>query len=138
LFLAAATFGGCGAALAQAPAPGPFSKDQVDRGHDQFRENCSECHGINLAGVTAPALGGKPFLDHWGKQSSAELYTFIRKTMPMCQAGVLANDAYADIVAFLLWANGAEPGKDSFDGSASANVGSVVTGTVRPEVAQAK
>ena len=128
-------FGDCAAAQA---APGPFAKDQVDSGRKEFADSCASCHGDNLAGGTAPALAGKRFLDQWANQTSADLYGFIKKTMPECQGGILSNDAYAGLVAFLLWANGAEPGKDSFDGSAAVNIGSIVSGTVRPEVAGAK
>ena len=133
VFLAILAVGG---ASAQA-APGPFAKDQVDSGRKEFQDSCSSCHENNLAGGTAPAVAGKRFLDQWGNQSAAELYSFIRKTMPECQGGILSNSAYADLVAFLLWANGAEPGKDTFDGSAAVNIGSI-TGAVRPEVSQAK
>jgi mono/diheme cytochrome c family protein len=118
-------------------ATGPFAKDQVDSGHKEFQDSCSSCHANNLSGATAPALAGKRFLDQWASQSSADLYTFIRKTMPECQGGILSNSAYADLVAYLLWANGTDPGKDSFDGSAAVNIGAI-TGAVRPEVSQAK
>src|SRR5262245_28797312 len=112
VFLAVLACGG----TAYAQTQGPFSKDQVDSGHKEFNDSCAACHGANLGGGTAPALAGKRFLDQWGKQSTADLYAFIKKTMPECQGGILSNSAYADLVAFLLWANGAEPGKDSFDG----------------------
>jgi mono/diheme cytochrome c family protein len=137
MVLVAAAFAAGAAAGAQA-APGPFAKDQVDSGRREFADSCASCHGDNLAGGTAPAVSGKRFLDQWASQTSADFYTYIKKNMPQCQGGILGNDAYADLVAFLLWANGAEPGKDTFDGSAATNIGSIVTGTVRPDVARAK
>ncbi|HWC64143.1 MAG TPA: cytochrome c, partial [Rhizomicrobium sp.] len=82
--------------------PGPFAKDQVDSGRKEFQDSCASCHENNLAGGTAPALAGKRFLDQWASQTSADLYNFIRKTMPECQGGILSNSAYADLVAFLL------------------------------------
>src|ERR1700743_2157210 len=88
----------CGAAAAQT-SPGPFAQSQIASGRDQFTTNCVECHGKNLGGVSAPALAGKEFIAQWKDQTSADLYAFIRKTMPMCQGGVLGNGAYADIVA---------------------------------------
>ena len=136
LFLVAAL--SCGGAEAQTPAPGPFGRDQITTGRDQFQTNCAACHGANLAGDSGPTLSGKTFLDRWKGQSTADLYTFIRKTMPMCEGGSLGNAAYADLVAYLMWANGAEPGKDEFDGSAAANIGSIVTGTTRPDLTATK
>ena len=134
LFSILIALGACGAAHAQTPAPGPFAKDQIATGRDQFQTNCAACHGANLSGDSGPALAGKAFLDRWKGQSTADLYTFIRKTMPMCEGGSLGNAAYADLVAYLMWANGAEAGKDEFDGSAAVSIGSIVTGTTRPEL----
>jgi hypothetical protein len=56
----------------------------------------------------------------------------------MCQGGILGNSAYAEIVAYLLWANGAQPGKDEFDGSTAVNIGTIVTGTVRSDLSKSK
>ena len=136
VLVAAALAGWCGAAAAQGSVPGPFSQDQVDSGRKNFAESCAECHNKDLSGVSAPALAGKAFAGKWDSKTTADLYTFIRTTMPMCQGGILGNSTYADIVAFLLWANGAQPGKDEFDGSAAVNIGSIVTGTVRPDLSK--
>jgi len=136
LSLTGITLGACGLAFAQGAAP--FAQDQITTGKSQFEQNCAACHGVNLSGPSAPPLAGKAFLGRWTGQTTADLYTFIKKTMPMCEGGSLGNAAYADLVAYLLWANGAEPGKDEFDGSASVNIGSIVTGTTRPEVTAAK
>ena len=136
LLVAAALAGWCCTAAAQGSVPGPFSQDQVDSGRKNFAESCAECHNKDLSGVSAPPLAGKAFAGKWDSKTTADLYTFIRTTMPMCQGGILGNSTYADIVAFLLWANGAQPGKDEFDGSAAANIGSIVTGTVRPDLSK--
>jgi mono/diheme cytochrome c family protein len=138
LLVAAALGSGCGAAAAQGPVPGPFAQDQVDSGRENFATNCAECHNKDLSGVSAPALAGKTFADNWDKRTTADLYTFIRTTMPMCQGGILGNSVYADLVAFLMWANGAQPGKDAFDGSAPVTIGSLITGTVRPDLSKSK
>jgi mono/diheme cytochrome c family protein len=138
-FLGAAAIGiWCGAAAAQDSATGPFTQDQVNSGRENFATNCAECHNQNLSGGSAPALAGKAFASKWEKRTAADLYTFIRTTMPMCQGGILGNSTYADIVAFLMWANGAEPGKDEFDGSTPVNIGSIFTGTVRPDLSKSR
>jgi mono/diheme cytochrome c family protein len=136
--LAAVMLGWCGAAAAQGPAPGPFTRDQVDSGRKSFAENCAECHSNDLSGVSAPALAGKEFAGKWEKRTTADFYTFIRTNMPLCQGGILGNSAYAEIVAFLLWANGAQPGTAEFDGNTNVNMSTLVTGTVRPDLSKTR
>ena len=138
-FLVAIALGSwCSAAAAQGSVPGPFSQDQVDSGRKGFAENCAECHGKNLSGGTAPTLGGAEFVARWENKTTAELYKFIQTTMPLCQGGILGNSAYAEIVAFLLWANGAQPGTADFDGKAQASIGAIVTRTIRPDLSKSK
>jgi mono/diheme cytochrome c family protein len=138
-FLAAITLGSwCCTAAAQSSAPGPFAQDQVDSGRKTFAENCAECHNKDLSGGSAPALAGKAFAGRWENKTTAELYKFIQTTMPLCQGGILGNSAYAEIVAFLLWANGAQPGTADFDGNTGVTIGTIVTGTVRPDLAKSK
>ena len=136
--LVAATLSWCGGAAAQTSVPGPFTQDQVDAGRKNFAENCAECHAKNLSGGSAPALAGQVFAGRWKEKTTAELYKFIQTTMPLCQGGILGNSAYAEIVAYLLWANGAQPGKDDFDGSTAVNIATIVTGTVRPDLSKSK
>jgi mono/diheme cytochrome c family protein len=137
-FLLSAMLGSwCCAAAAQGSVPGPFAPDQVDSGRKSFAENCAECHGKNLLGATAPALAGAEFAARWEKRTTADLYTFIRTSMPLCQGGILGNRAYADIVAYLLWANGAEPGTEDFDGSAHPAL-DTITGTVRTDLSKSR
>jgi S-disulfanyl-L-cysteine oxidoreductase SoxD len=123
---------------ANAQIPGPFSLDQVDGGRKSYAENCAECHAKDLSGVSAPALAGQVFVGRWKEKTTADLYKFIQATMPMCHGGLLGNRAYAEIVAFLLWANGTQPGKDDFDGSAQTNIATIVTGTVRPDLSKSR
>jgi mono/diheme cytochrome c family protein len=138
-FLVAVALGsGCCAAAAQASAPGPFTQDQVDSGRKNFAENCAECHNKDLSGGSAPALAGKAFAGKWENRTTADLYTFIRTTMPLCQGGILGNSTYAEIVAFLLWANGAQPGTEEFDGNTKVNMAAVVSGTVRSDLSKSK
>ena len=134
----AVTLSWCGAAAAQTSVPGPFTQDQVDSGRENYTANCAECHNRDLSGGSAPALAGKAFAGRWKEKTTADLYKLIQTTMPMCQGGILGNSAYAEIVAYLLWANGAQPGKDDFDGSTAVNIATIVTGTVRPDLSKSK
>jgi len=89
-------------------------------------------------GVSAPALVGKRFFSSWEQKSTSELYEFIRTTMPLCHGGILANSAYASLVAYMLWANGAQPGNADFDGKTSVTISTIASGTVRPDLAKSK
>ena len=128
----------CGGAAAQTSVPGPFTQDQVDSGHENFTANCAECHNRDLSGGSAPALAGKAFTGRWKEKTTADLYKFIQTTMPLCQGGILGNSAYAEIVAFLLWANGAQPGAVDFDGSAGMTIGTFANGTVRSDLSKSR
>jgi polar amino acid transport system substrate-binding protein len=138
IFLVAALGSSCCAAAAQNLVPSPFSQDQVDTGRKNYAPNCAECHGDDLLGVSAPALVGKRFFSSWEQKSTSELYEFIRTTMPLCQAGILGNSAYASLVAYMLWANGAQPGAADFDGKTSVTISTIASGTVRPDLAKSK
>lgn len=39
-------------------------KGETARGAELYKENCTECHGVNGEGVTAPALGNSSSLSH--------------------------------------------------------------------------
>lgn len=116
-------------APAQALTPAPFTQDQVNAGNETFMTSCASCHGMDLAGATAPALTGNTFSASWSKHTTADLYTFIKSTMPYCQGGTLADDAYTDIVAFILSKNGAKAGSDTFTATTSVRIGDIVPPT---------
>jgi mono/diheme cytochrome c family protein len=138
MFVAVTLGNWCGGAAAQTSVPGPFSQDQVDSGRENFTTNCAECHNKDLSGGSAPALAGKAFVSRWEQKTTADLYKLIQTTMPMCQGGLLGNSAYAEIVAYLLWANGAQPGTADFDGKAGVTIGTIASGTVRPDLAKSR
>lgn len=91
---------------------GVFTAAQADRGEEAFRA-CSYCHGRDLRGgddPPGPALKGEIFLTKWGNRPLLDLYVRIAETMPRDRPGVLEAEAYADILAHLLRANGLPPG----------------------------
>jgi quinohemoprotein ethanol dehydrogenase len=96
---------------------GIYSLEQADRGKTQYTENCSRCHLDNLKGTgTATALAGGAFTQQWQNHNLAELFDRIRSTMPQDNPGSLSAPATADILAFLLQANGFLPGKTELKG----------------------
>ena len=84
-----------------------YTNDQVQRGKDQYSQNCSRCHGDGLNGSgQAPPLLGPTFISHWGNRSLAELFGKISSTMPSDNPGILSPETNLDITEFLLYSNG--------------------------------
>jgi len=84
---------------------GVFSQVQAARGRQAYEQKCATCHRSDLRGANGRALVGPRFWQDWGEDSLNSLYTAIRTTMPRGEAGSLADDTYADIVAHVLQAN---------------------------------
>jgi mono/diheme cytochrome c family protein len=99
-------------ALAQAPATvldGVYTHAQAERGEAVYSTSCIGCHeGQDADG---PELTGRVFLDRWREDRLEPLFTFIKTTMPGNNPGSLDEGAYADVVAYLLEANGLPAGK---------------------------
>jgi len=88
-----------------------FSQAQADRGADVYRNNCASCHGEHLNdGAFASALKGPPFRREWNGKALGALGQFIVSQMPPGKAGQLTKAQYADIIAFLISANGFKAG----------------------------
>lgn len=114
-----------GASLATAAdAPAPFTHDQAERGGEVYAERCASCHGPNLNdGQFGPSLKGSRFRAKWGGKPAAELFDYLEKNMPPGQAGVLAADDYASLMAFMLEAGGAAAGDKALPGDQGALAG---------------
>jgi mono/diheme cytochrome c family protein len=94
---------------ATAAAPS-FDRAQVQHGKRLYASNCAKCHGADMQGITAPALSGAAF----APASNAHLtiggvYAYMATNMPADRPGKLKDQEYADIMAFLLNANGYAP-----------------------------
>ena len=101
---------------APAPAPGPsptsvvdgiFTEAQAERGRAAYGEHCAECHGEELrGGEMAPGLTGVAFRFRWRGLNLGDIFESIESTMPPEEPETLGDQAYIDVVAFLLRANG--------------------------------
>ncbi|MGD2168112.1 MAG: PQQ-binding-like beta-propeller repeat protein [Gammaproteobacteria bacterium] len=131
--LAIAALAGTG----QAQTPGPFTLEQAAAGLTAYRTHCASCHMADLTGLNeARPLAGPDFMNVWGERSAAQLLSFTRLTMPQAPAipGSLAEQTYADIVAFVLQANGAQPGNETLTAASDVVIGSIADGTMPEEV----
>jgi mono/diheme cytochrome c family protein len=119
LFLLAATPGG--GARADDARSASFTQAQADQGGDLYRASCASCHGPALNdGEFAPPLKGVRFKAKWSGQPVGSLFGYISANMPPGQAGSMAPDDYANILAYLLQANGAQAGPQPLPAEAQA------------------
>lgn len=80
-----------------------FSGDQADRGEALFDDVCSACH-------TTSEFRGRAFLRNWGRRTVYSFFRTVRSTMPDDDPGGLEEQAYLDVVSYVLRMNGHQPG----------------------------
>ena len=85
---------------------GVYTAAQAMRGRDEYATHCSRCHGAGLRGGTARTLTGETFVRDWTDETVDHLFTRIKSTMPRGTPGVLTDDVYLAIVAYILEGNG--------------------------------
>ena len=73
----------------------------------------------------APQLAGGNFMSEWGPRSTAELIEYIARTMPPVNPGTVGGAAAAEIVAYILQANGATAGPQLLAPATSVRIGTV-------------
>ena len=129
---------GSGAAVAgQPPGGGGYTTAQAESGRAVYERECAVCHQSNLQGTfEAPQLAGESFLQFWGDLSPGDLFVRISGSMPPGQAGSLTDEAYLDVVAYLLQANGAPAGGAALTEAATVSIGAAVN-PASPAVAPA-
>lgn len=93
---------------------GVYAEQQAVRGELAYREACSYCHGLDLAGSEvagelAPELTGSIFLLRWDGPL-ARLFAKIDDDMPKDAPGTVTSEATSDIIGYLLKANSARAG----------------------------
>src|SRR4051812_4621260 len=108
---------------------GPFTADQSRAGRALYVANCAACHGPELKGAgEAPPLAGTTFIAAWGNRSTEELYNLVKASMPYGNGNSLDADTYRRIVAYVLAANGAQPGAKGFSGSENIRINTIADG----------
>ena len=82
---------------------GVFTAEQAKRGESLYQQNCSSCHGADLAGgEMAPGLVGGDFAANWNDLTIGQLFDRIRTSMPQNNPGSLSRQQNADILSFVL------------------------------------
>ena len=97
-------------AAAQAPkagvttSSGVYTSQQAMRGEMTYMNLCVGCHAVGT--YAAPA-----FREKWNGVPLSQLFDFLSNTMPKNDPGSLEPDEYAQVIAYILRANGAPLGK---------------------------
>ena len=91
-----------------------FSTAQLAQGRFEYAQKCAVCHGAQLEAGGAPALKGAAFAAQWNGKQLKDFYGYVYHNMPLGQAAALPGQEYADIVAYILGANGVPAGNEKF------------------------
>jgi S-disulfanyl-L-cysteine oxidoreductase SoxD len=105
------------AARVQSTRAGVYTAEQALRGQQQYDVFCTGCHGPEMegAGVDVPALAEERFVRKWSGRPLRDLFDLIKMTMPENAPGSLSDRASADLLAYILQANGFPAGPQSLD-----------------------
>jgi S-disulfanyl-L-cysteine oxidoreductase SoxD len=88
-----------------------YTSAQANRGEQAYNTYCSSCHKADLTGTErVPPLAGDSFERIWQASTLRDLFERVASTMPQLAPHSLSDATYVDIVAFLLQANGYQPG----------------------------
>jgi mono/diheme cytochrome c family protein len=112
VFLGAAAVAGMpvSASSQQVPLP-PYMVAQADAGEEIFQQVCASCHEPDLTGGDqGPPLSDAYFASSWGGSLVADLLSFVRDEMPFDSPGSLDEDAYVDVISYILSVNGIPAG----------------------------
>ena len=90
---------------------GVYTEDQAARGQQVYARACAVCHLDALQGDSvSPPLVGPSFFARFPDVTALELVTAIRSSMPQHAPDSLGDQAYVDLVSYLLKVNGNRSG----------------------------
>jgi mono/diheme cytochrome c family protein len=83
---------------------GVYSEAQAARGHVEYTTHCARCHRDDLGGYNN-ILKGPRFMEKYRESSLHLLFDKTKTTMPRGEPASLTDNAYVDIVAYMLKMN---------------------------------
>lgn len=109
---------------------GVYTQAQSKRGEELYSGACEQCHGARLNGAgqpdqpPSPAIARATFLRKWNGKTVAELFTYVRETMPTDRPGTLTPQQAIDSIAHMFAVSDMPAGDKELEpeGSALANI----------------
>jgi mono/diheme cytochrome c family protein len=120
-------------AAPQAARTGPFTAEQAKAGRAIYQATCASCHLSDMKGTfEAPALAGPNFMNMWRNRPTSGLFTRIHDTMPLTNPGSLSDTDAANLVAYILQANGGTAGAQTLTAETAVTIGTVTLENASP------
>lgn len=88
---------------------GVYDTVQAERGHAAYSAHCASCHRDDLTAYNSLLVGPR-FMEKYRETSLHLLFDKTKATMPRNAAGSLSDQAYLDIVSYVLQVNDFPPG----------------------------
>lgn len=120
LALSLSCIGGTAALAQNSSGVAGYNVGQTIAGKPAYDTHCASCHGADLSGAgPAVALRGQIFMEKWSNKPANELFAAVRR-MPPGQPDAISPAQAANIIAFMLQANGFPTGPQPFPASEEA------------------
>ena len=85
---------------------GVYTVDQAARGMVVYEADCSRCHLADLSGSNeGRPLAGERFRQDWYEDTLGVLHSRMRRLMPFDEPDSLGEQAYLDVLAYILQVN---------------------------------
>ncbi|WP_206244163.1 c-type cytochrome [Novosphingobium terrae] len=118
-----AAAGSMSSAASLPQAPGRYTAEQAAHGAQVYAQACAMCHKEDLGGdFDTPPLVGR-FARNWSGSTLASLADYLHRAMPEFAPGSLSAQDNADVLAYLLQANGEPAGARALPSDPSALAG---------------
>ena len=98
-------------AATRSVAQGVYAAAQAAQGKALYTQSCAACHGTNFQPAPGtPPVAGAAFKSNWAGKTVGDLFALVSQTMPPGGGGSFSDEEYRALVAYLLEANGYQPG----------------------------
>ena len=98
---------------AQSVSQGVYTNEQANRGKVLYHETCESCHAPDLAGgKVVREIVGETFIARWNGLTVGHLFERVLVSMPEDAPSSVSGQDKADIVAYILQANGFPAGDE--------------------------
>lgn len=117
---------------------GAFTEPQAAAGLASYRLHCASCHQRDLSGLNeSRPLVGPAFMTIWRERTAGQLIAYLGAAMPLPPGvpGSLGQQSYVNLAAFMLRANGAEPGNEPLTAASTVVIGEIADGVLPDSLA---